>query len=195
MTATRMVVLSCDAPGCEAESTKGEWFTTVREAVEAASRRGWVRRRQGLPIDLCPVHAPEPISSRIAPMGDSAQLMPRELAAILSAEISDQPRVTVVPRGPKEQRVQPRDADHYEIAADYSNRPELLLANLEKALIDTPGVYLTTLVEHGRGPVNPAWPVWYRHPERLHSQVCALWRPVNPPPQAESPVPRTTRRD
>jgi len=187
VTATRMVVLSCDAPGCEAEATEGEWFASVPEAVEDAKRHGWVRiTRNGRVQDLCPNHrgdiTNDPLAAGVSP---KPWPMPAELRQLLLAYLPECPRMTIIPRNQNERWSSAHSADHYEIAAEYPGRPELSLADLEKALADYPGAYLTTQIIHGHGPVNPAWPVRYRSPEGLRSQVCALWRFVGSPPQAD----------
>jgi hypothetical protein len=183
-----MVVLSCDAPGCEAEATESEWFASVPEAVEGAKRHGWVRiTRNGRMQDLCPDHrgvvTDDPPASAVSP---KPWPMPAELRQLLLAYLPERPRMTIIPRNRNEGWSSAHSADHYEIAAEYLGRAESLLTDLEKALADYPGVYLTTQIAHGHGPVNPAWPVRYRSPEGLRSQVCALWRFVGSPPQAES---------
>jgi hypothetical protein len=114
--------------------------------------------------------------------GEGEPMKPSELKRRLQSTLPRQPDVPFVritPRDQDERRCTARSADHYEVAAYYTDRNPGLLQPLEKALGEVPGVYMTTRI-HGWGPPvsNPDWPVaWMRRCRgfgNLAPQVVAL---------------------
>lgn len=91
--------------------------------------------------------------------------------------------VRVTPRDRDQRRCAAYDADHYEVQAFYTTMSPALLGELEAALAEVPGVYLTTQV-CGAGDrntvINPAWPAALGERRRafhdLRPQVLALIR-------------------
>jgi len=111
-------------------------------------------------------------------------MKPSELKRRLESALPRQPEapfVRITPRDHDERRCPARCADHFEIAASYTDADPRLLEPLEKALGEVPGVYLTTRI-HGWGrPIsNYDWPVaWIRRCRgfgNLRPQVLALIR-------------------
>jgi hypothetical protein len=111
----------------------------------------------------------------------------RHLESVLPGHRGVQVTVQVHRRDRQEHRCAARDVDHYEILAYYTTTSQAALDELESALKQTPGVYLTTQVRRGSGNpgggnvfTEPSWPVPLgarrRDRDDLRPMVIALLR-------------------
>jgi hypothetical protein len=85
----------------------------------------------------------------------------RQLQDTLPRQHGESAFVRVTPRDRAERSCSAYAADHYEVQAYYTTTTPGSLDQLEQALRELPGVYLTTQVRGSRGcngVTNPAWP-------------------------------------
>lgn len=100
--------------------------------------------------------------------------MPAEVREKFKGKLPGYPHVSVVPRDAHYRRVSAWQSTQYEITAFYTSMG-LSLTALEEALLEFPGITMTTCI-NGYGFSNPDWPIRnYLSSGEFRPQVRGLW--------------------